>query len=74
MTDAAEFAAAHAARPGDRATQTVQAGVLVPIAIALGSLLAPLTCFIGRAREVAEVRELLQTTRLLTLTGPGGPQ
>jgi predicted ATPase/class 3 adenylate cyclase len=31
-----------------------------------------LTSFVGRAREVEEVRRLLPTTRLLTLTGPGG--
>ncbi len=31
-----------------------------------------LTSFIGRTREVADVRRLLATTRLLTLTGPGG--
>lgn len=31
-----------------------------------------LTSFVGRAREVAEARRLLTTTRLLTLTGPGG--
>ena len=31
-----------------------------------------LTSFVGRAREVAEARRLLATTRLLTLTGPGG--
>jgi non-specific serine/threonine protein kinase len=32
----------------------------------------PLTSFIGRERELAEARKLLQTSKLLTLTGPGG--
>jgi non-specific serine/threonine protein kinase len=32
----------------------------------------PLTSFVGRARELAEVAALLPTTRLLTLTGAGG--
>ncbi len=31
-----------------------------------------LTHFIGRERELAEVKQLLATSRLLTLTGPGG--
>jgi predicted ATPase/class 3 adenylate cyclase len=31
-----------------------------------------LTSFIGREREIAEVKRLLATTRLLTLTGAGG--
>ncbi|HYI66178.1 MAG TPA: adenylate/guanylate cyclase domain-containing protein, partial [Candidatus Limnocylindrales bacterium] len=31
-----------------------------------------LTTFLGRAREIAEVSELLADNRLLTLTGPGG--
>jgi predicted ATPase/class 3 adenylate cyclase len=31
-----------------------------------------LTSFLGRSREVAEVRELLVANRLVTLTGPGG--
>jgi len=36
------------------------------------NLPAELTSFIGRERELAEVTALLQGTRLLTLTGPGG--
>ena len=36
------------------------------------NLPVPLTRFIGRAREVAEIGVLLDTTRLLTLTGSGG--
>jgi non-specific serine/threonine protein kinase len=32
----------------------------------------PISSFVGRAREVAEVREHLATTRLLTLVGSGG--
>jgi predicted ATPase len=36
------------------------------------SLPRPLTSFIGRDRELAEARRLLEKARLLTLTGPGG--
>jgi predicted ATPase len=36
------------------------------------NLIAPLTRFIGRERERAEIKRLLTSTRLLTLTGPGG--
>jgi len=36
------------------------------------NLPAALSSFIGRKRELAEVRRLLQTTRLVTLSGPGG--
>ncbi|BBL80218.1 LuxR family transcriptional regulator [Rubrobacter xylanophilus] len=36
------------------------------------NLPVPLTGFVGRERELAEISELLETNRLLTLTGPGG--
>ncbi len=36
------------------------------------NLPAPLTSFVGRAQEIAEVRRLLNTARLLTLIGAGG--
>lgn len=37
-----------------------------------GNLPRQLTSFIGRARELREVKELLRTARLVTLLGPGG--
>lgn len=37
-----------------------------------GNLPAPLTSFIGREKELAELRTLMLDTRLLTLTGPAG--
>lgn len=37
-----------------------------------GNLPIQLNTFVGRERELAEVKRLLATTRLLTLTGPGG--
>jgi predicted ATPase/DNA-binding CsgD family transcriptional regulator len=37
-----------------------------------GNLPVALSTFIGREREVAELRRLVEDTRLLTLTGPGG--
>jgi predicted ATPase/DNA-binding SARP family transcriptional activator len=36
------------------------------------NLPATVTSFVGRDRELAQVHRLLQRTRLLTLTGPGG--
>jgi predicted ATPase/predicted Ser/Thr protein kinase len=39
---------------------------------AVHNLPAQLTSFVGRGRETAEVMRLLETTRLLTLTGPPG--
>jgi len=37
-----------------------------------GNLPLRLTSFVGRDVELAEVKRLLGTTRLLTLTGAGG--
>ena len=37
-----------------------------------GNLPAELTSFVGRRHELAEIKRLLTTTRLLTLTGSGG--
>lgn len=36
------------------------------------NLSAPVTTFVGREEEIARIKELLSTTRLLTLTGIGG--
>ena len=36
------------------------------------NLPSQVTSFVGREHELAEVKQLLATTRLLTLTGPGG--
>ena len=36
------------------------------------NLPVPLTTFIGREREVREIKDLLRHARLVTLTGPGG--
>ncbi|MFD1364132.1 ATP-binding protein [Actinoplanes sichuanensis] len=38
----------------------------------MGNLSAAVTSFVGRRREIGQVRERLATSRLVTLTGPGG--
>jgi predicted ATPase/class 3 adenylate cyclase len=45
---------------------------LVASTLARTNLPSPLTRFVGRSREVAEVADLLRRERLVTLTGPGG--
>jgi predicted ATPase/DNA-binding CsgD family transcriptional regulator len=45
---------------------------VLPRAAAPHNLPVALTSFVGRERELAELREALAETRLLTLTGPGG--
>jgi predicted ATPase/DNA-binding CsgD family transcriptional regulator len=47
-------------------------GDLRPTGAVRHSLQRPLTSFVGREQELAELRQLLAGNRLLTLTGPGG--
>jgi predicted ATPase len=63
------------ALPADRDSATAAPPASTPAPAPesrLTNLPAPLTSFVGREREVAEVGRLLTTTRLLTLTGAGG--
>lgn len=48
-----------------------QSGVTLPVP-RLHNLPTQLTSFIGREHEIADVKHILETTRLLTLTGSGG--
>jgi predicted ATPase/DNA-binding SARP family transcriptional activator len=50
----------------------IQARPVLPPMPSTANLPVPLTSFVGRQAEMAEVRGLLQTSRLLTLSGPGG--
>jgi predicted ATPase/DNA-binding CsgD family transcriptional regulator len=62
-------AIAHAAGTGllDR-----DAPISLPLPASSTNLPAPSTRFIGRSREIAEVKQQLGNSRLLTLTGTGG--
>jgi non-specific serine/threonine protein kinase len=60
------------AAAGARLGGQVKSDVLASPPLKRSSLPVPLTSFVGRHLEVVEVRELLKTTRLLTLTGVGG--
>ena len=43
-----------------------------PQSVRSASLPKPLSTFVGRQGEIAEVHQLMEASRLLTLTGPGG--
>jgi non-specific serine/threonine protein kinase len=63
-----------AARPATRASPGHPAGAppLNPVDRHAHNLPIQLTSFVGRERELAELKPLLLGSRLLTLTGPGG--
>jgi predicted ATPase/DNA-binding XRE family transcriptional regulator len=67
--DAEERAALHAAA---RRGASLPVAEPPPTEMGTTRLSTPLTSFVGRQSEVAEIRRLLQTTRLLTLAGTGG--
>jgi len=48
------------------------AGALLDSQAALHNLPIPLNSFVGRENELADIRRLVSTARLVTLTGPGG--
>ncbi|MDQ6779111.1 MAG: AAA family ATPase, partial [Actinomycetota bacterium] len=60
----------HPAIATDLLLQKTQSGDDPPSAA--GNLPTPLSTLIGREREIAEIGQLLATSRLVTLTGPGG--
>ena len=47
-------------------------GISMSPPVPKGNLPAPTTPFVGRSHEIAEVKQLLGSSRLLTLTGTGG--
>ena len=59
-------------RPGEDRPASVSTEQSGRPATRLHNLPVALTSFIGRERELAQVNQMLATTRLLTLTGPAG--
>ncbi len=59
-----------AAGPDGRSRRSGRGATRVPVKS--GNLPIQLTSFIGRARELHDIKEQLASTRLLTITGPGG--
>src|SRR5262249_58953260 len=53
-------------------TRRADPGVGAPGRPAPNNLPAPLTTFVGRHRELAEVRSLVRSARLVTIAGAGG--
>src|SRR5918997_2660217 len=59
-------------RGGNKGPVVAFPRIRAPERLPLHTLPLQLTSFVGRDREIAEVKDLLVDQRLLTLTGPGG--
>jgi predicted ATPase len=59
-------------KSGKETPKTVSATPMPAAKEALSNIPVPLTSFIGREKELKEIVRLLSSSRLLTLTGPGG--
>src|SRR5918997_1610397 len=59
-------------RGGNRSPVVAFPRIRSPERLLPNNLPLQLTSFVGREREIAEVKDLLVEQRLLTLTGPGG--
>jgi predicted ATPase len=59
-------------RGGNRSPVVAFPRTRAPERLSPNNLPIQLTSFVGREREIAEVKDLLTDQRLLTLTGPGG--
>ena len=57
---------------GNQVHAVKSSSIYKPPEVSTDNLPAQLTSFIGREGEIAELKDLLTTTRLLTLTGAGG--
>src|SRR6266536_4770954 len=66
------MAGTEATNTATRPTDTAAARRLARASMPTHDASVPLSSFIGRERELQEVKRLLSGTRLLTLTGPGG--
>ena len=66
------WASSHLPRPRTSTTGSRSSRAHAAAEARITNLPIPLTSFVGRQREIAEVSDLLAHHRLVTLTGPGG--
>ncbi len=59
-------------KSGKEIPKTKSVTAKVPERVTVSNIPVPLTSFVGRHEELKEIARLLSSSRLLTLTGPGG--